>query len=71
MDVGLVELRVAQRPLDRVHRAAEEVCVQLLETRASDRRVEIDALKISSLNCQFLNIYFGVLHFGFFISLFL
>ena len=40
----LVELRVAQRLLDRVERAAEQVGAQLLEARARDRRVEVDAL---------------------------
>jgi len=46
VDVRLVELGVSQRPLHRVHRAAEQVGVQLLETSPSDRRVEVDTLKM-------------------------
>ena len=44
VDLGLVELCVPQRSLDRIHRAPEQVGVQLLETSSGDRGVEVDAL---------------------------
>merc|ERR1719422_2267268 len=45
VDVGLVHLRVPQRLLNRVHRASEEVGVELLKPRPRDRSVEIDAFE--------------------------
>ena len=44
VDFRLVELGVPQRPLNRVHRAPEQVSVQLFEASSCDGRVEVDAL---------------------------
>ena len=57
VDVRLVELGVSQRPLDWVHRAAEQVGVQLLETSSSDRRVEVDALKMKMFRYSVLLLF--------------
>uniref|UniRef100_A0AAG5CQB1 Uncharacterized protein n=1 Tax=Anopheles atroparvus TaxID=41427 RepID=A0AAG5CQB1_ANOAO len=45
VDAGLVHLGVAQRLLYRLHRRAEEIGVQLLETGARDRGVVVGTLE--------------------------
>merc|ERR1719163_1729304 len=45
VDLGLGQLRVPHDLLDGVHALAEVVHVQVLEARARDRAVEVDALK--------------------------
>merc|ERR1719160_758839 len=45
VDLVLRHLRVAEDLLDRLHRATEEVHVELLEASAGDRREEVDALE--------------------------
>ena len=45
MDVGLVDLGVAKDLLNGLEGGAEEVLAQLLETRTSERRVEVDTLE--------------------------
>merc|ERR1719378_1471223 len=47
---ALVDLGVAERLLHGVHAVAEEVHVQLLEARARDGRVEVDALESESIS---------------------
>lgn len=44
VDIGLVNLGVAEDLLDGFQSAAEEVSAKLLETRTGDRGVEIDTL---------------------------
>ena len=45
MDLGLVDLRVAEDLLDGLKRAAEEVLAELLETRTGEGSVEVDTLE--------------------------
>ena len=45
MDGGLVDLRIAQSALDRLHGGTEQVLAELLETSTGDGSVEVNTLE--------------------------
>ena len=45
MDIGLVNLGVAEHLLDGVQSATEQILAKLFETSASERGVEVDTLE--------------------------